>query len=79
MVKLALEEWCYWLEGAEPPFTVWTDQKNLAYIQTAKQLNSHHARWALFLATLSPDSLALTLTVLSSLIPSSPSHVWLVP
>ena len=23
-VKLALEEWRHWLEGAEHPFTVWT-------------------------------------------------------
>ncbi|XP_035265328.1 uncharacterized protein LOC118223192 [Anguilla anguilla] len=35
-VKLALEEWRHWLEGAEQPFVVWTDHKNLAYIQTAK-------------------------------------------
>ncbi|KAF7640746.1 hypothetical protein LDENG_00017690, partial [Lucifuga dentata] len=30
MVKLALEEWRHWLEGAEHPFLVWTDHKNLA-------------------------------------------------
>lgn len=47
-VKLALEEWRHWLEGAEQPFLVWTDHKNLAYIQTAKRLNSRQARWALF-------------------------------
>ena len=34
-VKLALEEWRHWLEGLEHPFTVWTDHKNLAYIQEA--------------------------------------------
>uniref|UniRef100_A0A8K9UIS2 Gypsy retrotransposon integrase-like protein 1 n=1 Tax=Oncorhynchus mykiss TaxID=8022 RepID=A0A8K9UIS2_ONCMY len=39
-VKLALEEWRHWLEGAEQPFVVWTDHKNLAYVQSAKRLNS---------------------------------------
>ncbi|KAK5911796.1 hypothetical protein CesoFtcFv8_001732 [Champsocephalus esox] len=38
-VKLALKEWRHWLEGAELPFIVWTDHKNLAYIQSAKRLN----------------------------------------
>ena len=47
-VKLALEEWRHWLEGSEIPFIVWTDHKNLAYIQSAKRLNSRQARWALF-------------------------------
>lgn len=47
-VKLALEEWRHWLEGAELPFLVWTDHKNLAYIQSARRLNSRQARWALF-------------------------------
>lgn len=31
-VKLALEEWRHWLEGAQVPFTVWTDDKNLEYL-----------------------------------------------
>ncbi len=48
-VKLALEEWRDWLEGAGSPFIVWTDHKNLEYICTAKRLNSRQARWALFL------------------------------
>lgn len=47
-VELALEGWHHWLEGAEPPFTEWMDHKNLAYIQTAKRLNSQQARWTLF-------------------------------
>ncbi|KAL3983525.1 myosin XVIII [Sarotherodon galilaeus] len=47
-VKLALEEWRHWLEGAEQPFIVWTDHKNLEYIRSAKRLNSRQARWALF-------------------------------
>ncbi len=47
-VKLALEEWRHWLEGSGVPFLVWTDHKNLEYIQSAKRLNSRQARWALF-------------------------------
>ncbi len=47
-VKLALEEWRHCLEGAKHSFVVWTDHKNLAYIQEAKRLNSRQARWALF-------------------------------
>ncbi|KAI3374462.1 hypothetical protein L3Q82_006280 [Scortum barcoo] len=35
-VKLALEEWRHWLEGAaEPFFVVWTDHKNLAYASSS--------------------------------------------
>ena len=48
-VKLALEEWRHWLEGTKVPFLVWTDHKNLEYIQSAKRLNSRQARWSLFL------------------------------
>ena len=47
-VKLAIKEWRQWLEGAQVPFQVWTDHKNLEYLQTAKRLNSRQARWALF-------------------------------
>ncbi len=47
-IKLALEEWRHWLEGAQHPFTVITDHKNLEYIQNAKRLNSRQARWALY-------------------------------
>ncbi|XP_062854790.1 obscurin [Trichomycterus rosablanca] len=47
-VKMALEEWRHWLEGAKHPFLVWTDHKNLAYIQEAKRLNPRQARWTLF-------------------------------
>ncbi|KAI4880911.1 hypothetical protein NFI96_029797 [Prochilodus magdalenae] len=47
-VKMALEEWRHWLEGAKHPFLVWTDHKNLSYIQGAKRLNPRQARWALF-------------------------------
>ncbi len=47
-VKLALEEWRHWLEGSKHPFIVWTDHKNLSYLQQAKRLNPRQARWALF-------------------------------
>lgn len=52
-VVLALQEWRHWLEGAEHPFIVWTDHKNLTYLQSAKRLNSRQARWALFLGRFS--------------------------
>uniref|UniRef100_A0A3B1JLN1 ribonuclease H n=1 Tax=Astyanax mexicanus TaxID=7994 RepID=A0A3B1JLN1_ASTMX len=42
-VKLALEEWRHWLEGAKMPFVVFTDHKNLEYIRTAKRLNPRQA------------------------------------
>uniref|UniRef100_A0A8C7ZML9 Gypsy retrotransposon integrase-like protein 1 n=1 Tax=Oryzias sinensis TaxID=183150 RepID=A0A8C7ZML9_9TELE len=47
-IKLALEEWRHWLEGADQQFIVWTDHKNLAYLRSAKRLNSRQARWCLF-------------------------------
>ncbi|KAK1796396.1 hypothetical protein P4O66_009441 [Electrophorus voltai] len=50
VVKLVLEEWRHWLEGAKHPFLVWTDHKNLAYIEQAKRLNPCQARWGLFFA-----------------------------
>ncbi|KAI2651181.1 Transposon Tf2-9 polyprotein [Labeo rohita] len=47
-VKLALEEWRHWLEGAKHPFLVITDHKNLQYLRSAKRLNPRQARWSLF-------------------------------
>ncbi|KAK3535066.1 hypothetical protein QTP70_003030 [Hemibagrus guttatus] len=47
-IKLALEEWRHWLEGAKHPFVVLTDHKNLEYLQATKRLNPRQARWALF-------------------------------
>lgn len=46
--KLAMEEWCHWLEGAEHPFVVYTDNKNLEYLQTTKGLNPRQALWSVF-------------------------------
>ncbi len=39
-IKLALEEWRHWLEGAQHPFSVITDHKNLEYLRSAKRLKS---------------------------------------
>ncbi len=47
-MKLALEEWRHWLEGATHPFLVLTDHKNLEYLRSAKRLNPRQARWSLF-------------------------------
>lgn len=47
-IKLALEDWRHWLEGAKQPFLILTDHKNLIYLRTAKRLNSRQARWSLF-------------------------------
>ncbi len=47
-IRLALGEWCHWLEGAAQPFVVWTDHRNLTYIRSAKRLNARQAQWALF-------------------------------
>nr|XP_054592065.1 uncharacterized protein LOC107372597 isoform X3 [Nothobranchius furzeri] len=47
-IKLALEEWRHWLEGAEHPIVIWTDHKNLAYLKEAKRLNTRQSCWSLF-------------------------------
>ncbi|XP_075034534.1 uncharacterized protein LOC142095488 [Mixophyes fleayi] len=47
-IKTALEEWRYLLEGAHFPITVFTDHKNLIYLQSAQCLNPRQARWSLF-------------------------------
>ncbi len=47
-IKLALEEWRHWFEGAKHPFTILTDHMNLQYLREAKRLNPRQARWALF-------------------------------
>jgi len=38
-IMQALEEWRHFLEGAEHKFEIWTDHKNLEYLQTSKKLN----------------------------------------
>ncbi|KAK3555441.1 hypothetical protein QTP86_016104 [Hemibagrus guttatus] len=70
-VKLALEEWWHWLEGAKHPFQVLTDHKNLEYIQQAKRLNAHQVCWSLlfnqfqFILSYCPGSKNLKLDALS--------------
>lgn len=49
-IQLALEEWRLWLEGANTLFIIWTNHKNLAYLQQAKKLNTRQAYWSLFFA-----------------------------
>ncbi|KAK1784660.1 hypothetical protein P4O66_003343 [Electrophorus voltai] len=39
-MKLAVKEWRHWLEGAQQTFTMYTDHKNLEYLQTTKRLNA---------------------------------------
>ncbi|KAL0147695.1 hypothetical protein M9458_057004 [Cirrhinus mrigala] len=47
-IKLALQEWRHWLEGAQHPFIILTDHKNLEYLRSAKVLSHRQARWSLF-------------------------------
>lgn len=44
----AFEEWHHWLEGAQHPFVVLTDHRNLEYLKTTKRLNPRQDRWSLF-------------------------------
>jgi len=39
-----LEEWKYFLEGAQHLVEIWTDNKNLEYFMMAKKLNHCQAR-----------------------------------
>lgn len=52
-IKLALEDWRDWLEGAEIPFLVWTSHRNLKCLPTGKRLNACQARWSLFFSRFS--------------------------
>lgn len=51
-MKLTQENWLNLLEGTEQSFIVWTDHKNVSYLQLAKCLNSHQATWPLFFGVL---------------------------
>lgn len=47
-MKLVLEEWRHYLEGAAHLFMVYTYHKNLEYVRTPKRVNPCQAQWALF-------------------------------
>ncbi|KAJ8333220.1 hypothetical protein SKAU_G00421160 [Synaphobranchus kaupii] len=80
-IKLALEEWRHWLEGAGNPFLVLTDHQNLIYLKSAKRLNARQARWSLFFARFNfsvsfrPGSRNIKADALSCIfsLPSSPA------
>ena len=83
-VKLALEEWRHWLEGAKEPFVILTDHRNLEYIQTARRLNRLQARWALFTRfdftlTYRPGSKNIKDNALSRIYDSEEAPVQLAP
>lgn len=40
-MKAALEKWRHWLEGANHPFVILMDHKNLEYLRSAKRLIRH--------------------------------------
>lgn len=48
VTKVALEEWKYLLEGAAHSILIYTDHKNLEYLQSARCLRPRQARWVLF-------------------------------
>lgn len=50
VIKMALEEWCHWLEGPQHPFVVWTglDRPQKFGRPQIWRLNPRQARWALF-------------------------------
>lgn len=68
-IKMVLEEWQQWLEGTNTTFVIWTDHKNLAYLQEGKRLNPRQARWALFSHNLSSLSLTVLGPKMSNLMP----------
>ena len=47
-MKLALEEWRHWLEGATDLFLILPDHRNFEYILTERRLNLRQERWVLF-------------------------------
>ncbi|XP_053571958.1 maestro heat-like repeat-containing protein family member 1 [Bombina bombina] len=48
VIKSALEHWRHLLEGTIYPILIYTDHKNLEYLQSSKTLSARQARWSLF-------------------------------
>jgi len=49
-IKVALEEWRPYLEGARHPFTIYTDHKNLTFPRKPELLSQRQIRWYEFLS-----------------------------
>ena len=49
-IKVAMEEWRHYLEGARHPFTIYTDHKNLTFSRKPELLFQRQIRWYEFLS-----------------------------
>ena len=49
-IKVALEEWRHYLEGARHPFTIYTDHKNLTFIRKPEMFSQRQIHWYEFLS-----------------------------
>jgi len=49
-IKVALEEWRHYLEGARHQFLVYTDHKNLTFPRKPEMLSQRQIRWNMFLS-----------------------------
>ena len=49
-IKVALEQWRHFLEGAHHPFTIYTDHKNLTLPRKPEMLSQRQIRWYEFLS-----------------------------
>jgi len=49
-IKIALEQWRHFLEGARHPITIYTDHKNLTFPRKPEMLSQCQIRWYEFLS-----------------------------
>ncbi|XP_053563243.1 tyrosine--tRNA ligase, cytoplasmic isoform X1 [Bombina bombina] len=49
-IRRSLEFWRHLLEGAKKTFIIYTDHKNLQYLQNNKTLSARQVRWSLYFA-----------------------------